>query len=491
MSSGLGSLGGLGFSNSSGASSVWNNPQILGALLPGYNISALDQAMQAQLGVDALPLDQLSQQLSTVNRKEQAWQQLQTDVSNLQTDAQSLAGTSLYQEISATSSAPTQVAVSTSSTASGSPGTFQVAVSQLAQMEIDNSATQTSSSSALNLSGSFTINGQTVNVASTDSLQNIAHSINAANANVTATMMPTTGGYALNIASTQGSAIQWTDPNGLLGSLGVLNSSGAPAHQLQAAHAAQYTVNGLAETSLTNTDSTTIPGVTLQLLAPTPSGSPATITASQNQSAISGGFSQLAKDFNTLLGDVQKYGGKGGALEGNAGLLSLTNSITQALTAVQPGQPAGYQSLSQIGVALSAPVGSPNNLALSVSPTTLQTALADNPAAVAMLMNGASGGIATQLEQQLSLYVGPNGSIPTQITDLQNQAQSLGQQISDPNSPINQMIQQQQSQMQAQFSQMIQGLMASHAQSQQLSGFLQAQYASQGSGGSGGSSSGG
>ncbi len=490
MSSSIGGMGLLG-SSSSGASSVWNNPQILGALLPGYNISALDQAMQAQLGVDALPLNQLSQQLSTVNTQEQAWQQLQTDVSNLQTDAQSLAGTGLYQGVSAASSAPTQVNVSTSASASGSPGTFQVSVSQLAQMEIDNSATQTSSSAALNQSGSFTINGQTISVASTDSLQSISHSINAASDNVTATVMPTTGGYALNIASTQGTAIQWTDGSGILKSLGVLNSSATPANQLQAAHAAQYTVNGLAETGLTNTDNTTIPGVTLQLLAPTPSGSPATISVTQNQSAISGAFSQLAKDFNTLLGDVQKFGGKNGALEGNAALLSLTNSITQALTAVQPGQPAGYQSLSQIGVTLSAPVGSPSNLALSVSPTTLQTALADNPAAVAMLMNGASGGIATQLQQQLSLFVGPNGSIPAQISDLQQQAQSLGQEINDPNSPINQMIQQQQQQMQSQFSQMIQGLMASHAQSQQVSGFLQAQYAAQGSGGSGGSSSGG
>lgn len=481
MSSALGGVGGGSFGGSGSAASVWNNPQILGALLPGFNIGALDQAMQAQLQADAIPLDQLSTQLSGLQTQAGAWQQLQTDLGALQGDAQSLAGTTPYTTLTATSSAPTAVTATVSPTTTGTAGTYQVAVSQLAQSEIDNSATQASATTALGYSGSFTINGQSVSVTSTATLQTIAQSINAANANVTATILPTTGGDVLNISSTTGQAITWSDPNGILSGLGVL-SGGTPAHQLQAAHEALYTVNGVAEQSPTNTDSSTIPGVTLDLLTTTPSGSPAVVTLAQNQQAVVGAVQQLANDFNTVLADVSKLGGKGGALEGQGPLLSLTQTLQQTLTAMDLSQPAGYQSLAQIGVTLSAPVSAPSNLSMSVNTATLQAALQANPGAVQSLLNGA-GGIATQLQQQLTAFVGATGSIPGQLTSLQNQISSLGNEINDPNSPVNQQITMQQQALQAQFQQMLTALMASQSQSQQIQGFLKAQYASSSSGG--------
>lgn len=482
MSSPLGAVGGGSLGGS--AASVWNNPQILGALLPGYNIGALDQAMQAQLQADAIPLDQLSTQLSGLQGQAAAWQQLQTDLGALQGDAQSLAGTTPYTTLTATSSAPTAVTATVSPNTTGTAGTYQVAVSQLAQSEIDNSATQTSASAALGYSGSFTINGQAVTVGSSDSLQTIAGSINAANAGVTATVLPTTGGDVLNIASTTGQAITWSDPNSILSGLGVLGG-GTPAHQLQAAHEALYTVNGVAEQSPTNTDSTTIPGVTLDLLSTTPSGTPATVTLAQDQNAVISGAQQLATDFNTVLGDVTKLGGKGGTLEGQGSLLSITQTLEQTLTALDPSQPAGYQSLSQIGVTLSAPVSAPTQLSMSVNTATLQAALQANPGAVQSLLNGATG-IATQLQQQLGAFVGPTGSIPSQLSSLQTQITNIGNEINDPNSPVNQQITMQQQALQTQFQQMLTALMAAQSQSQQIQGFLKAQSGSSSSGGGSG-----
>ncbi len=454
--------------------SAWNNPQILSALLPNYNISALDNAMQAELTAAATPLSDLSAQLSSIQTQVSAWQTLQGDLNSVLTDAQSLAGQTLYQGVSATSSDPAAVGASGSGT--GAPGTYQVAVTQLMQPEIDNSAAQSSASSALGYSGSFTINGATVQVGSGDSLQTIADSINAASAGVTATVLPSGGKYVLNLASTEGSAISWTDPSNILQGLGVLNSALAPANQVQAAKPTLYTVNGVSEQSPTDGDSTSIPGVTLTFSGTT-GATPATVTVAQNQQAIVAQFQQLAGDVNHLLSDIQTYAGQGGVLEGNATVLGISDSLQQALGSFNPSQPGGDQSLSQIGVTLSAPVGSPSQLTMSVDTTSLQKALGGNAAAVALLMNGATTGIAQQLVTELNSLVGTTGSITGQISNLQSQESSVSSQVNDPNSAINMEVNAEQQALQTQFQNMLQALLTSQTQGDQIQGFLNQQYA--------------
>ncbi len=478
------SLGGL--SSAASGSSVFNNPQLLGALLPNYNIASLDQAMQAELNVDAIPLSQMSQQVGTLSTQLSAWQTLQSDLGSLQSDAQSLGGTSLYQGISASSTNTS--AVTANASGSGVAGTYQVAVSSLMQSEIDNSAAQASDSTALNLSGTFQVNGQTISVSTSDTLQSLATSINDAGAGVTATVLPSGGSkYVLNIASTTGAAITWSDPNGILQGLGVLNFSGAPANQIQQAAAASYTINGVSETSTTNSDATSIPGVTLNFLSATPSGQPAYVTVTQDQGAIVGAFQKLASDYNNLLGDLNKFGGKGGVLEGDAGLLGISSTIQQTLTEVNGALPSGYQSLAQLGVTISAPVGQPDQLSMSVNTATLQAALDGNAADVALLLNGATSGIATQLIQQLNTMVGTTGSVGGTVSNLQSQISDLNSQINDPNSAINQRITLQQQSLENEFQNMLSALMGSTMQGQQITGFLQAQYGAMYANQSGGS----
>ena len=207
-------------------------------------------------------------------------------------------------------------------------------------------------------------------------------------------------------------------------------------------------------------------------------------TVTQNQGAITGAFQKLAGDYNTLLGDLNKYAGKGGVLEGNASVLGISSELQQVLTQVNSTLPSGYQSLAQLGVTLSAPVGSPDQLSMAVNTATLQTALNGNSADVALLMNGASTGIAQQLVQQLNSMVGPVGSVTGQITALQSQISTLSTQMNDPTSAVNMRITEQQQSLETEFQNMINALMASQAQSQQVTGFLQVQYGSSQNGGS-------
>ena len=483
------SVGSAGTANPLGSSSqnsLWNNPQLLGAMLPNYNISALDQAMQSELNVDAIPLSQMAQQVSGLQSQASAWNQLQTDLQNLQSDANTLAGQSLYQGLSASSSNPSDVTAT--ATGTGPVGSYQVSVKSLMAVQIVESASQTSDTSALGYSGSFSINGTSISISSTDTLQQLASAINNAAAGVTATVLqPNTGGYVLNIAGTTGQAMTWSDPNSILQSLGVLTSGGSPAHQLQGAAQAQYTVNGVSEQSPTNSDSTSIPGVTLNFLQ---GSSSVTITTSQNQSAVVGAAQQLATDYNTLLSDLNKYTGQGGLLEGSGAVLGLSSSLYQTLTNTVSTQPAGFQSLAQIGITISAPVGSPQNLKMSVNSSTLQAALTQNPAAVASLLDSATG-VATQLQQQLNGYVGASGTVPAQISQLNSQISSMNNEINNPNSYVNQIIQAQNQQLQNEFNNMITALLQSQSQGQAVQGFLNAQFGNTSGSGSGGSSSGG
>jgi flagellar hook-associated protein 2 len=567
----LGALGGTGTPNplgSSSPSSLWNNPQLLQAMLPNYNVAALAQAMQAELNVAAIPLDQLSQQVSQLQSQVAAWTQLQSDLQSLQQDANTLAGQSLYQTLSATSSDP--AAVTATATGTGTAATYILSVNQLMQQEIVNSGTQASASTSLGLSGSFSINGTTVQVSSSDSLQTIASAINAAGAGVTATVLPEgSSGYVLSLAASTGQAIQFGDPSGILLSLGILQSSatsvpqasgttalglsgtfsvngtaiqvtstetlqglasalnnagagvsatvqqqssgqyvldvtssngqgivwsdpnailkdlGLFANEIQNPQEAQYTVNGVAEQSPTNSDSTSIPGVTLNFLQ---TAGNVTITTTQSQSAVVNAVQQLASDYNTLIGDLNKYTGKGGLLEGSGALLGLSSALYQALTTPNPNQPAGLQSLSQIGVSISAPVGAPQDLQMSVNTSALEAALGQNPAAVASLLSGA-GGVATQLQQQLNTFVGAAGTVPAEISQLNQQIASLNGEINNPNSYVNQLIQEQDQQLQSEFNNMISALLQSQSQGQEIQGFLNAQFGSSGS--NGGKASGG
>ena len=465
---GVGAAGG-----SAGPQSAFNNPQILSALLPSYNISALDNALQAQLTAAESPLSNLSQQISGLQSQIGAWQALQTDLTAVQSDAQALAGQSLYQGISASSNAPTVVGASAGGT--GSPGTYLVGVSQLMQPEIVNSAVQSSATTALGDSGTFSIDGASVSVSSSNSLQDIANAINAASTGVTATVLGSGSGYVLNLASSTGTAITWSDPNGILQGLGVLGSGGTPANLVQAAQPALYTINGVSEQSPTD-GSTAIPGVTLTLLGTTGT-TPATVTVTQNQQAIVSQFQQFASDVNTLISAVNQYAGPGGVLEGNATVLGIADTLQQALGGYNPANPSGYQSLSQIGITLTAPVGSPTKLKMSVDTATLQQALNGNAADVALLLNGSSGAIAQQLVTELNSLVGTDGALPGQISALQAQQGNLSSEINNPNSAINMMVSAQEQSLQTDFQNMLQALLTSQTQGDQITQFLNAQYA--------------
>ncbi|BDI31133.1 hypothetical protein CCAX7_31840 [Capsulimonas corticalis] len=115
------------------------------------------------------------------------WQSVNTQLSALQASAIALGQKSTY---SATASTSSDTTVATISSYSTTPvGDHKLSVTQLAQSESLVSNSNSTSSAALGVSGSFTLNGKSISINSQSSLNDVATRINAAKAGVTATIV--------------------------------------------------------------------------------------------------------------------------------------------------------------------------------------------------------------------------------------------------------------------------------------------------------------
>lgn len=243
-------------------------------------------------------------------------------------------------------------------------------------------------------SGSFTVNGTSVNVDySTDSLQDVANAINAANAGATASVVSSTSNgsttYQLQIVGASGSTPTFTDPSNLLGAVGILQSGAG--NQLIGAQDASFSLDGVALTSSSNTVTSAIPGVTLTLLSGS-SSSPATSTISlqTDTDGISKNVQSFVSAYNSIVSYISQTSQldtstfQSGPLFGDFTTQQVQSQLSGMLFSDVPGLSGSFKNLASLGFSLD----KSGNLA--VDSGTLNNALATNPQAVANLF-AASG----------------------------------------------------------------------------------------------------
>lgn len=248
-----------------------------------------------------------------------------------------------------------------------------------------------------NTAGTFSINGTNISVDySTDSLQSVANKINLAGAGVNATVASTTTNgvtsYQLQITGTS-STPTFTDPNNLLGAIGVLQSS--PGNQLVKAQDAAYSLDGVNLTSSSNTITSAIPGVTLTLLKGSSSApANATISLQTNTAGITTNVQNFVSAYNSVVSFIAQNSQFNsttyatGPLFGDFTTQQVQSQLSSALFNNVPGLSGQYTNLAQLGFSLD------QNGNLSVNQTTLTNALNTNPQAVANLF-AASGSTTT------------------------------------------------------------------------------------------------
>jgi flagellar hook-associated protein 2 len=327
------------------------------------------------MAVERRPIDQLNAKITANQIKISSFGTISSLVSGLQTAAQNLSKG--LQGFAATSSNTT--VFSSSATSAAVAGSYALNVSSLAQAQslisagVANSSTAISNGVATTLSfdfgttagATFTSNGTGIKSITIDgtnnSMQGIAAAINAANMGVTATLIndgSATSPYRLSITSNSTGAsnslkISAAGGDGSINTLLGYDPAGVKnLTQTVAAQNANFTVNGVAITSASNTVSSAIQGVSITLNSTTVT--PATLTVAHDTAAISTAVSSFVDSYNALYNQMRSrsaYGTTGAAAPALAGDGTVRLMMDQLRGVFMTGATGGTMtSLSQAGI---------------------------------------------------------------------------------------------------------------------------------------------
>ena len=394
------------------------------------NVSSLVSQLVA--ATEAPQQTQIANQTSAVTANISALGTLQSALSTFQQSLSSLSTPSAFNSETANSSDAT--AFTATANANAVSGNYGVTIANLAGAQQLLSAPFTGGSSATVGTGTLSLSlaGASFSVAidSTDhTLSGIAAAINGASGNpgISATVIQGTDGAHLLLSSTQTGAtntftVTETDGGNALAALTYGTGNTANYTQQAAAQDASFSVAGVAYTSPSNTVSDALSGVTLDLLAPTATGSNAALTVANDTSTVASNIQGFVTAYNTLqtalsgLGSYNSSSGTAGPLLGNPVLTGIESQIQRVLYSFVGN--SAYNSLASIGIT----TNSDGSLALNSA--TLQTALSSNFSAVSQLFSG-SNGVAAQLNSQITADLGAGGSIPSYGQTLTSQENAL------------------------------------------------------------------
>jgi flagellar hook-associated protein 2 len=337
--------------------------------------------------------------------------------------------------------------------------------------------------------GTLSINGVGVAYDTTvDSLSTIISRINNSSAGVIASIDRTNDRLILTRKDTGALAMDIEDTSGSLGA--ALGLAPGTTNAQTIGLTAKVTVDGRSVTSVSNTVTNAIDGVTINLLKQSPLGVPQALSVGVDQSAVTTALNAFITSFNSLADTLDKATamtpGQAGGTAGSSGPLSADPTarslmISLRQTLFQATGSGAIRSLGDIGLNtgdIGATAGSTNRLQLDT--TKLTAALNSDANQVASLLDSASGPLATVLAK-LKTYEDPassNAYIQAHTTGLASEISSVQQQEIDRQ----EMIDNYQAAIEAQYAAMEATLAQLQSQSAQLASTLGTSTSSSGSG---------
>ncbi|KVM64331.1 flagellar hook protein FliD [Burkholderia gladioli] len=396
----------------------------------------------------------LSTSIANDTLKNQAYASLQSALSTLQTSLASLADGSLAQTYTATA---TGNGLTASAGVGAQAGTYQVTVSQIAQ-------SQSLSSPAFGANTQLGTGSLTLQVGSKSSTINISSSNNTLagirdainndpnNPGVSATIVNGSDGAHLVLSSKASGAANTisvtanaSTDNGLsqLSVTSTPSTSGGgstiPSNsswsQSTAAQDAQFKIGTVSGSSSTNTVTSAIAGVTLNLTQAAVSNPPAaqTLTIAADTTTQASTITAFVKAYNTLVTTYSAVGTFNSSNPSQSGPLfgdSTLNSIQNQLSAILGGgvtSNGASATLKSLGITIAdgsnstQPAGT-----LVIDQGALTTALQSTNAA-ATLFNGTNG-IGEQLNKAITNITAPKGILTTSVSSVQSDLTSLNTQ---------------------------------------------------------------
>jgi flagellar hook-associated protein 2 len=409
--------------SSSAIASIVGN--LAGDVGTGINV----QAVVAEIiAADSTPMTQMQSQQSTFSSQTSALNNISSLVSTLQTSIQALSDVNSPLEAqAATSSNSNVVAATASSTAV--PGTHSVVVNSLATTATYYTQNEQSSSTSTLATGSFQIqmtgasSPTTIPVNSADgtnTLSGLASYINTQGLGVTASVVTDSGGARLSLVSnTSGGAGDFTVSNDTVG----LGFKKAVTGQ-----DGSVTVDGVPIDTSTNTVTSAISGVTLNLLS-APQNTTSTVTVAPDTTQISGAINTFVSAYNAVVQAINSQyavnsSSQQGVLASDSTLASIQAELGKDVNFSDPSNPS-FVNLASMGINMN------DDGTLTVDSTALNSAVTSNfQDFVNFFQNTSSTGFAQSFNTDLNTMLSPSGLIASDVNGINSSIQSLADQIS-------------------------------------------------------------
>jgi flagellar hook-associated protein 2 len=395
-----------------------------GGLATGQDTESIVNSL---LEVERIPIIRLENEIVDEEEKYAAWSDLDTKVSDLNTKINKLTSYLTWRQNDVSSTKESVVTGSASNEAALT--SYAVNVTAMAQSHMVGSDAQADTTSDLNLSGTFQINGSdAITVSATDSLEEIRDLINAATNmtdNVTASIINTT--LVLSRDTTGDTEITMDDDSsGILSGLGVWNGSDWK-NTLQDDQNLAATVNGVTVSSISNNGITSVlTGVTLNFKG---EGS-STLDISRDTETIKSAFEEFVDAYNSVMELAEEQtevslSGSGntidnvGVLQGESAVSSLRYRSRALATAnfVDPLISNGFNNLQDIGIWTE---GNDNRLTI-FSSSRLDDALENNFDDVEDFIRDFDEGIMQKLSDYVDEIQSPvDGTIARRQTSIRN-----------------------------------------------------------------------
>lgn len=394
-------------------------------------ISALMSAQRA-------PVTRLTGQQEKLQGQQSQLQSLQSSLRQLTFSASEFSLPTLFDNSQkVTSSEPSRVTAAT--TTGAGVGGYEVEVTQLA-----NSAQRTFSFTSPTGEETITIDGQEFNLSAGASAQELSNEVNSNSSATVYAAVLNTGTIVFSNRQTGNTGSEF---------IKVTDSGGALSEKTGTAREgknAEYTVDGVAGISASNTVTEAIPGVTLTLSGLTTISGPVTIDVQPpgpNVTAIESQVQSFIKLYNSTIAEIHQlvttkpptnpttaseFGT--GTMFGDTELLSLLNTMRQAMYEPIAGLSAEMSSPANIGISTGAPSGGASSSSsiegeLTLNATQLSEALQANPTGVEKMLQQWS----LNLQGTLNTVAEPGGMLETRINGDEAQITNFSRQIETMN----------------------------------------------------------
>jgi flagellar hook-associated protein 2 len=420
------STSGLQVSSTAGA------PITISGLASGLNTSAIISAL---MGVEREPVVHMTDEQAKLSAEQAQLTSIQGSLQQLSFAAGEFILPSLYESSqSATSSEPTRVEASVTG---GAPiGGYEVEVTQLA-----NSAQRTFTFTSPSSEETITIDGQEFTLQAGETAKGLESAINASGTATVYAAVLEGETIVLSNRATGSTGGEFIDVTGAA----LTEKAGSAKEGVDA----EYTIDGVKETSSSNIVSNAIAGVTLTLTGLTPQG-PVTIDVQPpgvSATAVEAQLQSFVKLYNSTVGAIQTQLSTKSAVrphttaEFATGTLFQDQELTGLLdsmraTMYEPIAGLGDEMSSpyDIGVSTGAPTAGESSQSslegqLTLDPTKLAEAIKSNPEGVEKMLEQWS----QKLQGLLSNAAEPGGAIETRANGDGAQVTQLTVQINNLN----------------------------------------------------------